>query len=106
MENDSPTKKSIAPYEISHWTPVKGFEKTGMQTVPQVFIDLDADAMDSQTYPTLCTACVKFSDGKTAFVHFALNVSGSKVVGVITAGGRSRDVSKRVNVPVWDRTKK
>lgn len=94
------------PYKASMWNPDNKFQETEMQTVPQVFIDLDAVAMDSQTYPTLCTACVKFPDGKTAYVHFAVNVSGSKVVGVITSGGRSRDVSKRVVVPVWDRTKK
>lgn len=95
--------KSKKPYQMSVYVPSKGYKKTNMESVPHVFLDLDGVAMDTQTYPTLCTACVKFPDRRTAVVHFSVHVNGSKVVAIVAAGGKTREVRKSVCVPAWNR---
>lgn len=71
---------------------------------PRIFVTLDADVCDHHAEQVICSATVRFSKGRTAVVHFGVRVDGEKVTGKITAGGRTRETIKIVNVPVWART--
>lgn len=70
---------------------------------PRIWVDLDSDVMANQR-ETICTATVKFPDGKSAVVHFDVHVNDNgKVEARVTAGHATRDVVRAVNVPAWNR---
>lgn len=71
---------------------------------PHIFVDLDADTLESHSQQTVCTAVVKFNGDLSAVLHLSVRVRDGKVTGYVTAGGKTRDVVKTVNVPVWKRT--
>lgn len=73
-------------------------------SAPSIFVTLDADVLENHSERTVCTATVKLSDNRTAVVHFSIRVADGKVRGKITAGGKSHDTDKTVNVPVWSRS--
>lgn len=74
------------------------------EATPRIFVDLDADVMERHSEQTVCTTVVKFNGDLSAVVHFSVYVSDGKVRGKVTAGGKTRDVNRVVNVPVWKRT--
>ena len=70
---------------------------------PRIFVDLVASVLEQHINPTVCTVTVDCENGKTAVVHLEVRVRDGKVTGVMTAGSLHRDVTKTVNVPVWNR---
>lgn len=70
---------------------------------PRIFVELVGNVIEQHINPTVCTVTVDCGDGKTAVVHLEVRVRDGKVTGVMTAGSLHRDVTKTVNVPVWNR---
>lgn len=70
---------------------------------PRIFVDLVASVLEQHINPTVCTVTVDCKERGTAVVHLEVRVRDGKVTGVMTAGSLNRDVTKTVNVPVWNR---